>query len=53
MLTRKFWNALSFDQTLRDDIITIKASPYLAPDLLVLGFMYDLETGLLREVTVE
>ena len=44
---------LSIDQNLRDDMVTLKESPYLAPDLLVLGFVYDLETGLLREVSLD
>ncbi|MCJ1469412.1 hypothetical protein MMC07_008045 [Pseudocyphellaria aurata] len=47
----KFGAIKDIDQNLLDDVAIIKASPYLAKDLQVLGYVYEMETGLLREVT--
>lgn len=36
--------------SVRDDIATLRACPYFPPDYQVLGFVYDVTTGLLRPV---
>lgn len=38
------------EQSVRDDIALLKAEPLLADDINVLGYVLDLETGLLSEV---
>jgi carbonic anhydrase len=38
------------DQSVRDDVATIKASPFLDEDIPVRGFVYDVKTGRLREI---
>jgi carbonic anhydrase len=50
---RPEWTAESFDDLddgLRDSIARIKASPFIASRDRVRGFVYDVETGRLREV---
>ena len=42
----------SVDASVRDGVEQIKASPYLARSTSVRGFVYDVDTGLLREVAV-
>ena len=39
------------EQSVRDDVQAIKDSPLLLPDVPVRGFIYDVHTGLLHEVT--
>jgi carbonic anhydrase len=39
------------EQSVRDDVQTIKESPLLLPDVLVRGYIYDVHTGRLHEVT--
>ncbi|KIM98802.1 hypothetical protein OIDMADRAFT_146505 [Oidiodendron maius Zn] len=41
---------IGLDESIRRDVAAIKSAPFLRKDLLVLGFAYDLNTGLLREV---
>ncbi|MDB5075867.1 MAG: putative carbonate hydratase [Chloroflexi bacterium] len=47
---------MSFDsftdlaQSVRDDVTTIKSSPYLLKDIPVRGFIYDVKTGRVSEV---
>ena len=38
------------DQSVRDDIKEVKASPYLLKDVTVRGFIYDVKTGRVHEV---
>jgi carbonic anhydrase len=38
------------DQSVRDDVDRIQGSPLLADDITVSGFVYDVETGALRQV---
>lgn len=40
----------SYDQSVREDVAMLKADPILPRGLVVLGFVYDIESGLLREV---
>jgi carbonic anhydrase len=50
-------NAIDFlpfadlDQSVRDDVATIRNSPLIPRDISVTGFVYDVATGGLREVT--
>jgi len=39
------------DQSVRDDVSTIRTSPLIPDDIAVRGFVYAVETGALREVT--
>jgi carbonic anhydrase len=38
------------EQSVRDDVALIKASPFIDPDITVTGFVYDVETGKLNAV---
>ncbi len=38
------------EQSVRDDVETIRTSPLLIPDLPVRGYVYDVQTGQLHEV---
>ncbi len=38
------------DQSVRDDVATIRSSPLIADDVSVSGFVYDVRTGRLRRV---
>jgi len=38
------------EQSVRDDIEEVKASPYLLKDVTVRGFIYDVRTGRVQEV---
>ncbi|MCA1667224.1 MAG: carbonic anhydrase, partial [Thermomicrobia bacterium] len=38
------------EQSVRDDVQAIKASPLLLPDVPVRGYVYDVNTGWLHEV---
>lgn len=40
------------EQSVRDDVAFLRASPLLAPDIPVRGFVYDVRTGRLAEVAV-
>ncbi|KAH8811312.1 hypothetical protein F5884DRAFT_854671 [Xylogone sp. PMI_703] len=40
----------SFEQSVKEDISTLKGSPCLSKDLLVFGFAFNLKTGGLAEV---
>jgi hypothetical protein len=40
------------DQSVVDDIRVLRHAPYIRPDLIIRGFVYDIETGLLREIEV-
>lgn len=42
--------SIGLDESIRQDCAEIKAAPFLRKDLLVVGFAYDVATGLLREV---
>ena len=51
---RPEWHACAFpdlDQDLRNSIARIKASPFIPHKESVRGFVYDVESGALREVT--
>ena len=51
--TRATFGFLPFtdlEQSVRDDIAALRASPYFPPEYEVLGFTYDVRTGELREV---
>ena len=51
---RPTWSAGTFadaDDDVRESIATIKASPFLAQTETVRGFVYDVTTGQLKEVT--
>lgn len=39
------------DQSVRDDVAKIRQTPLFPPDILVRGFVYDVQSGRLREVT--
>ena len=39
------------DESVREDVATIKTSPLLIPNLPVSGYVYDVRSGQLREVT--
>ena len=39
------------DESVRQDVATLRASPLLPRDILVRGFVYDVHTGRLREVS--
>jgi carbonic anhydrase len=39
------------EQSVRDDVATIKASPFINDDIPVTGFVYDVKTGRLNQVT--
>lgn len=39
------------EESVRRDVATIRASPLLPPELVVRGFIYDVHTGALREIT--
>jgi carbonic anhydrase len=49
-------NAIDFlpfpdlDQSVRDDVATIRSSPLIPRDIPITGFVYDVRTGRLREV---
>lgn len=38
------------EESVREDVRRIRSSPFLPPDLVVGGFVYDVRSGLLREV---
>jgi carbonic anhydrase len=38
------------DQSVRDDVATLRASPLIPKDIAIKGFVYDVRTGRLREV---
>lgn len=38
------------DQSVRDDLATIRSSPLIPEDIPVRGFVYDVQTGALREI---
>ncbi len=38
------------DQSLQQDVATIRSTPLLPPDILVHGFVFDVRTGRLRDV---
>ena len=38
------------EESVRQDVATIRASPLVPPDITVRGFVYDVRTGRLREV---
>ena len=40
------------EQTLRDDVALIRATPLIAPDIEVAGFVYDVRDGSLNPVDV-
>jgi carbonic anhydrase len=39
------------DESVRDDVTVVRASPLMPPDITVRGFVYDVATGRLREVS--
>jgi carbonic anhydrase len=39
------------DQSVRDDVKTIESSPLVSEDVSVRGFVYDVKTGKLREIS--
>jgi len=39
------------EQSVRDDVHTIKGSPFISDDILVTGFVYDVKTGKLQRVS--
>jgi carbonic anhydrase len=41
---------LSPEISLKEDLATLRASPFLGKDVNILGFKLDIETGLLTEV---
>jgi carbonic anhydrase len=41
------------EQSVRDDVLALRASPYFPPDYEVLGFTYDVRTGRLQQVDTE
>jgi carbonic anhydrase len=41
------------DESIRQDIEFLQATQLLNPDTLIRGFVYDVRTGKLREVSVE
>ena len=52
--TRPTWAAEAFDdldENVRESIARVKASPFIARKESVRGFVYEVETGRLREVT--
>jgi carbonic anhydrase len=51
--TRATFGFLPFEdleQSVRDDVAALRASPYFPPDYEVLGFTYDVRTGALQPV---
>lgn len=42
----------SLDRSVTEDMRLLKATPYVRSDILVRGFVFDIESGLLREVHV-
>ncbi|KAG2430922.1 hypothetical protein HXX76_009894 [Chlamydomonas incerta] len=47
---RDFLPFPDLDQSVRDDIATVKGSPLVAPGTQVFGYVYEVETGRIREV---
>lgn len=47
---RDFLPFSDLDASVRDDVKTVKESPLVAPDTSVYGYVYDVETGLIRTV---
>ncbi|OCL10080.1 carbonic anhydrase [Glonium stellatum] len=45
-----FGEILDVDESVREDIALLKASPLLSKDLTILGYSLDIHTGLLAEV---
>ena len=45
-----FLSFTDLDQSIRDDVAAIRASPFLLKDVPVTGFAYDVKTGRLRQV---
>ncbi len=41
------------EQSVRDDVETVRSFPFVRPDTRVSGYVYDVRTGRLREVTSE
>ena len=41
----------NLEQSVREDVATIRSSPLVPGDILVQGFVYDVRTGRLREVS--
>ncbi|MCA1666458.1 MAG: carbonic anhydrase [Thermomicrobia bacterium] len=46
----KFLPFTDLEQSVRDDVVALRTSPLLLPDLLVRGYIYDVHTGRLHEV---
>ncbi|KXZ54097.1 hypothetical protein GPECTOR_5g200 [Gonium pectorale] len=47
---RDFLPFADLEQSVRDDVATVKSSPLVAPDTVVHGYVYDVKTGKLTEV---
>jgi len=45
-----FWPFADLDAGVREDVALLRACPFMPPELSVLGFVYDVRTGLLRPV---
>ncbi|KAH8805046.1 carbonic anhydrase [Xylogone sp. PMI_703] len=48
----KFGEITNLEKGIREDMQILKSSPYLSKDLEVYGFLFDLKTGGLTEVTI-
>jgi carbonic anhydrase len=49
----KFWRSqlFSIEDSIRDDIAILKASPLIKKSTQIVGLAYDIGTGLLTEIT--
>ncbi len=45
-----FWPFSDLDESVRDDMRTLRESPLIPADIAISGFVYDVRTGRLREV---
>jgi carbonic anhydrase len=43
----------SLEQSVKDDVAALKADPILSKRIIVIGYVYDVKTGLLREIVRE
>ena len=44
------WHSIGLEESIRQDVEFIKKAPFMRQDLHVVGYAYDIETGLLTQV---
>jgi carbonic anhydrase len=48
-----FHTFTNLDQNVRDQVMKLRAHPWIPKHIAIRGFVYDVKTGKLREVAVE